>query len=154
MELIIHHVFQCQWQKSDGDCSVASLSMATGIPYHTIAETARKVGLKKVIQSGMWLTEMEKLVNGLTPPIQMRVVSPERALDEGYGLVVVKFLRTKEYHSLAVWHGLVCDPLNSLLWEPDVYIKNNYQRTRYQNGVLLYRESDVQSRVSKRSVTK
>ena len=89
MELITPTVFQSQVQMSDGDCSVASLSMATGIPYHTIAETARKVGLKSVIQSGMWLTEMEKLVNGLTPPIQMRVVSPERAFDEGYGLVVV-----------------------------------------------------------------
>jgi len=154
VELIRPHVFQPQVQMSDGDCSVASLSMATGIPYHTIADTARQVGLKKVTQSGMWLTEMEKLVNGLTPPIQMRVVSPERALDEGYGLVVVKFLKSKEYHSLAVWHGLVCDPLNSLLWESDVYIKNNYQRTKYQNGVLLFKESDVKSRVSKRSVPK
>ena len=154
MELIRPHVFQCQWQKSDGDCSVSSLSMATGIPYHTIAETARKVGLKKVIQSGMWLTEMEKLLGGLHPPIQMRLVSPERVLETGYGLVVVKFLKSKEYHSLAVWHGLVCDPLNSLLWESDVYIKNNYQRTKYQNGVLLFKESDVQSRVSKRSVPK
>ena len=154
MELIRPHVFQCQWQKSDGDCSVSSLSMATGIPYHTIAETARKVGLKKVIQSGMWLTEMEKLLGGLHPPIQMRLVSPERVLETGYGLVVVKFLKSKEYHSLAVWQGLVCDPLNSLLWESDVYIKNNYQRTKYQNGVLLFKESDVQSRVSKRSVTK
>ena len=154
MELIRPHVFLPQWQKSDGDCSVASLSMATGIPYHTIADTARAVGLKSVIQSGMWLTEMEKLVNGLTPPIQMRVVSPERAFDEGYGLVVVKFLKSKEYHSLALWHGLVFDPLNGLGWEPDVYINNNHQRTKYQNGVLLFKESDVQSRVSKRSVTK
>ena len=154
MELITPTVFQPQVQMSDGDCSVASLSMATGIPYHTIADTARAVGLKSVIQSGMWLTEMEKLVNGLTPPIQMRVVSPERAFDEGYGLVVVKFLRTKEFHSLALWHGLVFDPLNGLGWEPDVYINNNHQRTKYQNGVLLFKESDVQSRVSKRSVTK
>ena len=154
MELIRPHVFQCQWQKSDGDCSVSSLSMATGIPYHTIAETARKVGLKKVIQSGMWLTEMEKLLGGLHPPIQMRLVSPERVLETGYGLVVVKFLKSKEYHSLALWHGLVFDPLNGLGWEPDVYLKNIDQRTKYQNGVLLFKESDVQSRVSKRSVTK
>jgi len=81
-------------------------------------------------------------------------VSPERAFDEGYGLVVVKFLRTKEFHSLALWHGLVADPLNGLLWEPDVYLKNIDQRTKYQNGVLLFKESDVQSRVSKRSVPK
>jgi hypothetical protein len=133
-------VFQAQWQMSDGDCSVASLSMATGIPYHTIADTARQVGLKKVIQSGMWLTEMEKLLDGLNPPVYMRVVAPQRAFDEGYGLVVVKFLRTKEYHSLAVWHGLVCDPLNGLLWEPDVYLGNN-SRTKYQNGVLLFDKS-------------
>lgn len=138
MEPITHVAMEPVIQKSDADCAIAALAMASGYSYSDLSRAARTV-LKNPHQSGMWITEMKRVVKKLG--ITLKVVTPQEALDIGTGLWIIKFLKTKEYHCVTLFRGTLIDPLNGVLWEPETYLATmgkEHGTTRAVNGVLLY----------------
>ena len=129
-------------QRADGDCMLAAVASCTGLDYGHVSQVSRQV-LKSPHNSGLWLTELERVVKRLG--LRMKVVAPAVVLDdEGHGIVVAKFVRSKpaEYHSLCAFGGgWVIDPLNGLVWRHEVYLSAQsaaHGRTIFQNGILLY----------------
>ena len=136
MEYLTTSIFYPQVQRDDADCSIAALSMAVGIPYETIATCCRATGLKNPSRTGMYLTEMIRVMRKLQ--IGMKIVTPEKVLAHGYGMMIVKY-STLDYHSLAVFASHLCDPTNALIWSPDTFLANAPRGTVFQNGVLFHR---------------
>ena len=136
MEYLTTPIFYPQVQRDDADCSISALSMAVGIPYETIATCCRATGLKNPSRTGLYLTEMIRVMRKLQ--IGMKIVTPEKVLAHGYGMMIVKY-STLDYHSLAVFASHLCDPTNALIWSPDTFLANAPRGTVFQNGVLFHR---------------
>lgn len=141
-ELVRRQVIDPITQRSDGDCMLAAVASCTGLDYGYVSEVSRQV-LKSPHKSGLWLTELERVLTRMG--FRMKIVHPSVVLgDEGHGIVVVKFAKSKpaEYHSLCSFgNSFVIDPLNGLIWDIDLYLSvqsNAHGKTVLQNGIQLF----------------
>ena len=132
-------------QRTGADCALAALAMAAGLPYRTVSDAALKV-VKKPHTHGLYISDMRRVMRSLGYTI--RSVKPEKVVEFGCGVMVVEFPKG-ERHCVAVYHELLVDPINGLIWEPDAYYQDS--RASPARGLIIGepirgRKSDIQER--------
>jgi ABC-type bacteriocin/lantibiotic exporter with double-glycine peptidase domain len=118
-------------QKSGYDCALAALAMASTLPYSKVSEAALKV-CKEPHARGMWTSEMRKVMRRVG--YRIRVVRPHLLMEHGCGVMIVR-LGKRDQHCVTIYHDLLVDPQNGLIWEPDAYYRTT--RSRPLSGLIL-----------------
>jgi ABC-type bacteriocin/lantibiotic exporter with double-glycine peptidase domain len=111
-------------QRSGYDCALAALAMASTLPYSKISEAALKV-CKEPHARGLWTSEMRKVMKAVG--FRVVVVKPPIVFDHGCGVLIVSLKRGDD-HCVTVYHDLIIDPQNGLIWEPDAYLESEHAR--------------------------
>ena len=108
-------------QRTGADCALAALAMAAGLPYRTVSDVALDL-TEKPHMKGLWVADMRRLMRQLGNTL--RNVKPDKLREHGGGVMVVEFPKG-ERHCVTVYHDLIIDPVNGLIWEPDAYYQDS-----------------------------
>jgi hypothetical protein len=105
-------------QRGAMDCGVVCLESL--FPEKAVRETARKVA-PRYVSHGLYLSELQTIAAKLG----IRLVKKKARLvpDEGVGIVRVK-LFAGGCHFVTLFHGLIANPSDGLVYTPDVYFAN------------------------------
>ena len=108
-------------QRTGADCALAALAMAAGVPYRTVSDVALDL-TEKPHMKGLWVADMRRIMRQLG--YTLRNVKPDKLMEHGCGVMVVEFPKG-ERHCVTVYHDLIIDPVNGLIWEPDAYYQDS-----------------------------
>jgi len=99
-----------------GDCAIAALAMLLGVPYRQVSNAALKIH-KKIHTRGMRTKEMERVAKALGVTLAGREIAE---IDDETGLLLL-YRGRSDAHVVLLFRGVVYDPADGCLWDPDAY---------------------------------
>jgi hypothetical protein len=107
-----------QIQRGAMDCGVVCLTSL----FHDrpVMEAAEKVA-PRFRTHGLYLSEIQRIAKRIGVVLVKRKASP--LPDDGAGIVRVR-LTSGDCHFVTLFHGLIANPADGLVWRADVYFAN------------------------------
>lgn len=113
-------------QRGTMDCGLCCLQMLLDRPYDVIRDVALR--LRPTLHTqGMTRYALQRTAGRLgCQLVDRRVIEAERAAFDGIeGILQVKLKRPhRGYHFVLLFHGVIYNPADGLLWELDTYLEN------------------------------
>lgn len=119
--------FQPSIQANENNCAVAALAMLLGEEYVKVLKVAEELGYAS-LRDGLTSIQMGRIARKLKQPLTNTAV---KALPEDkVGILMVR--RGNDYHAVMLFHDVICDPSDSVVWEADTYLKvSRYKPFRF-----------------------
>lgn len=111
----------CQ-QRHDGDCGVASLAMALGLPYEAVLVVASRI-TPTVLSRGLYSVEIQLIADNLGRELAKKTKHID--LDSDTGVLIVQFQK-KDEHAVFLTNGLIFETTGpGEVWDAEQYLKRN-----------------------------
>lgn len=111
-------------QRTLNDCALAALAMALGEEYHRVRDAAAKS--VKGFEIGLTASEMVRVARRLKRPLRRVVMRGKELPDDEVGVLVVG--RGRDYHAVLLFHGIIYDPSDGVVWEPETFLDSGRWR--------------------------
>jgi ABC-type bacteriocin/lantibiotic exporter with double-glycine peptidase domain len=123
-------------QRGEGDCTIACLAMLCNMTYEDALGAMTTIAGPKAHRRGAWNTQIIAAAAkfGVTLVEHKKFVAFEHAT----GILAVSILvkRRRKQHVVVLRWGLLFDPDDGVVWEPETYIETKKAKV----GSLLMRE--------------
>ena len=109
-------------QQTTNDCAIAAVAMLTNLPYPEVFQAHAALS-KRVQKSGASNRTIKAMIKRLGFNLRHRV---EIDLDEDTGLLLLDSTDEKKMgHTALLFRGTLVDPGTGLLWDPEVFLREN-----------------------------